>query len=161
VDLSSDDVFDHPFVFMTGHLPVRFSDGEARNLRAYVERGGLVFIDDHSHDIDGAFHRTVVAELERVFGSGALRELPNDHELYRTFFVFEDGPPATPHEMNGWGDGLIHEHLHAIEVGGRIGVLYSNKDYASEWNYHYPNKRFLGLDNTRFAVNIVLYALTR
>ena len=161
VDLSSDDVFDHPFVFMTGHLPVRFSDGEARNLRAYVERGGLVFIDDHSHDIDGAFHRTVTAELERVFGSGALRELPNDHELYRTFFVFADGPPTTPHEMNGWGDGLIHERLHAIDVGGRIGVLYSNKDYASEWNYHYPNKRFLGLDNTRFAVNIVLYALTR
>jgi hypothetical protein len=161
VDLSSDDVFDHPFVFMTGHLPVRFSAAEARNLRAYVERGGLVFIDDHGHDIDGAFHRTVTAELERVFGSGALRELPNDHELYRTFFVFEDGPPTTPHEMNGWGDGLIHEHLHAIDVGGRIGVLYSNKDYASEWNYHYPNKRFLGLDNTRFAVNIVLYALTR
>ena len=161
VDLSSDDVFDHPFVFMTGHLPVRFSDGEARNLRAYVERGGLVFIDDHGHDIDGAFHRTVTAELDRVFGSGAVRELPNDHELYRTFFVFEDGPPATPHEMNGWGDGLIHDHLRAIDVGGRIGVLYSNKDYASEWNYHYPNKRFLGLDNTRFAVNIVLYALTR
>jgi hypothetical protein len=161
VDLSSDDVFAHPFVFMTGHLPVRFSDAEARNLRAYVERGGFVFIDDHSHDIDGAFHRTVVSELARVFGADALRELPNDHELYHTFFVFEDGPPNTPHELNGWGDGLIHEHLHAIEVAGRIGVLYSNKDYSSEWNYHHPNKRFLGLDNTRFAVNIVLYALTR
>jgi hypothetical protein len=77
------------------------------------------------------------AELARVFGADALRELPNDHELYRTFFVFEDGPPNTPHELNGWGDGLIHEHLHAIEVGGRIGVLYSNKDYSSEWNYHH------------------------
>ena len=46
-------------------------------------------------------------------------------------------------------------------MGGRIGVLYSNKDYASEWNYHADNKRFLGLDNTRFGVNIIVYALTR
>jgi hypothetical protein len=161
VDLGTDDLFRQPFVFMTGHLPVRFTDEEARNLRAYVERGGFVFIDDHSHDIDGAFHRTVTAELARIFGPGTLVQLPNDHELYRTFFAFADGPPNTPHELNGWGDGLVHEHLLAVQVNGRIGVLYSNKDYASEWNYHYPNKRFLGLDNTRFAVNIILYALTR
>ncbi|CAN5882940.1 hypothetical protein BH23GEM9_BH23GEM9_26550 [soil metagenome] len=161
VDLGSDELFRQPFVFMTGHLPVRFTDEEARNLRAYVERGGFVFIDDHSHDIDGAFHRTVTAELARIFGAGTLGQLPNDHELYRTFFAFPDGPPNTPHELNGWGDGLVHEHLFAVQVNGRIGVLYSNKDYSSEWNYHHPNKRFLGLDNTRFAVNIILYALTR
>jgi hypothetical protein len=161
VDLAGAELFQHPFVFMTGHLPVRFTDEEARNLRAYVERGGFVFIDDHGHDIDAAFHRTVTAELARIFGADALRRLPNDHELYRAFFVFEDGPPNTPHELNGWGDGLVHEHLFAVMAGSRIGVLYSNKDYSSEWNYHYPNKRFLGLDNTRFAVNIIVYALTR
>jgi hypothetical protein len=161
VDLGSDELFRQPFVFMTGHLPVHFTDAEARNIRAYVERGGFVFIDDHSHDIDGAFHRTVTAELTRIFGPGTLGQLPNDHELYGAFFTFPDGPPNTPHELNGWGDGLVHEHLLAVQVNGRIGVLYSNKDYSSEWNYHHPNKRFLGLDNTRFAVNIILYALTR
>jgi hypothetical protein len=161
VDLGSPLVFRYPFLFLTGHLPVRFTAAEADNLKAYVERGGFIFIDDHNHDIDGAFHRTVTAELARIFGPGALIELPNDHELYRAFFEFEDGPPTTSHELNGWGDGLIHEHLHAIEVNGRIGVLYSNKDYASEWNYHADNKRFLGLDNTRFGVNVIVYALTR
>lgn len=161
VDLASTDVFHYPFLFLTGHLPVRFSDEESRNLRAYVERGGFVFIDDHNHDIDGAFHRTAVAELARIFGPEALTELPNDHELYRAFFEFDDGPPTTSHELNGWGDGLVHEELHAVLVNGRVGVLYSNKDYASEWNYHADNKRFLGLDNTRFGVNVVLYALTR
>jgi hypothetical protein len=161
VDLASRELFRHPFIFLTGHLPVRFTDEESANVLAYVERGGFLFIDDHSHDIDGAFHRTVVAELGRIFGAGALRQLPNDHELYHTFFHFENGPPTTSHELNGWGDGLIHEHLHAILVGGRIGVLYSNKDYASEWNYHHVNKRFLGLDNTRFGVNVIIYALTR
>jgi len=161
VDLGSSEVFQYPFLFLTGHIPVRFTEEESRNLKAYVERGGFIFIDDHNHDIDGAFHRTATAELARIFGSDALQQLPNDHELYTAFFEFPDGPPTTSHELNGWGDGLIHEHLYAIEVDGRIGVLYSNKDYASEWNYHAENKRFLGLDNTRFGVNVIVYALTR
>jgi len=161
VDLASPELFRFPFVYLTGHLPVRFSQQESANLRAYVQRGGFVFIDDHNHDVDGAFHRTATAELRRIFGANALRELPNGHELYRAFFTFADGPPATSHELNGWGDNMVHEHLLRVEVNGRLGVLYSNKDYSSEWGYHYRNKRFLSLDNTRFAVNIVVYALTR
>ena len=161
VDLSSGEVFGYPFLFLTGHLPVHFTSAESANLKAWVERGGLLFIDDHNHDIDAAFHRTVVAELERLFGPGALVELPGDHELYRTFFTFPDGPPTTAHELNGWGDGLVHEALQAVFVGGRIGVLYSNKDYASQWNYHAANKRFNAIDDTRFGVNVIVYALTR
>ncbi len=160
-ELGSSEIFRYPFLFLTGHLPVRFNEVESRNLEAFVRRGGFVFIDDHNHDIDGAFHRTIVGELARIFGPEALQPLPNDHEIYRTFFVFEDGPPTTSHELNGWGDGLVHEELYAIMQDGRIGVLYSNKDYSSEWNYHAANKRFLGLDNTRFGVNILVYALTR
>jgi hypothetical protein len=161
VDLGSPELFRYPFVFLTGHLPVQLSSAEAENLREYVDRGGFLFIDDHNHDIDGAFHRTVTAELRRVFGEDALAALPDEHEIYRSFFVFDDGPPTTSHELNGWGDGLVHEQLFAIERNGRIGVLYSNKDYASEWSYHAANKRFLGLDNTRFGVNVILHALTR
>jgi hypothetical protein len=161
VDLSSPELFKFPFVFLTGHLPVRFSRQESDNLRAYVQRGGFIFIDDHNHDIDGAFHKTATAEINRIFGPGALKPIPNDHELYRSFFVFEKGPPTTSHELNGWGDNLVHEHLFGVEVNGRIGLLYSNKDYASEWSYHYQNKRFVSIDNTRFGVNVIVYALTR
>src|SRR6476661_555794 len=88
-----------------------------------------------------------------------LAELPNDHPLYSSFFKF-DGPPTTSHELNGWGDNLVHKHLLAVERNGRIVVLFSNKDYSSEWNYHPESKRFLTVDNTRFAVNLVVYALT-
>ena len=161
VDLASPELFRFPFVYMTGHLPVRFSRQESTNLKAFVERGGFVFIDDHNHDVDGAFHKTAVAELARIFGPRALRPIPNDHELYRAFFTFPKGPPTTSHELNGWGDNLVHEHLLGIQVNGRIGILYSNKDYSSEWSYHARNKRFQALDNTRFGVNIVVYALTR
>lgn len=161
VDLASEDVFDYPFLFLTGHLPVFFDEAESRNLVAFVERGGFVFIDDHNHDIDGAFHRSVTSELARLFGPERLTPVPNDHELYSSFFSFPEGPPITGHELSGWGDGLIHRELFQIEVDGRIGVLYSNKDYSSEWSYHAVNKRFLAIDNTRFGVNILVYALTR
>jgi hypothetical protein len=159
VPLSSEAVFAYPLVFLTGHLPVRFTTREADVLRKYLERGGLLFVDDHNHDVDGAFHKTVREEIRRV--AGPLVPLPNTHELYRSFFVFENGPPTTSHEMNGWGDNLVHEQLDAVLRNGRISVLYSSKDYSSEWSFHPDNKRFLSVDNTKFAVNLVVYALTR
>jgi hypothetical protein len=88
-------------------------------------------------------------------------QVPNDHALYRAFFHFDEGPPTTSHELNGWGDNLVHKHLQGVVRDGRIAVLYSNKDYSSEWGYHPDNKRFLAVDNTKFAVNVVVYALTR
>lgn len=159
VSLSSRDVFRYPFTYLTGHLPVRFTPAERANLIEYVDRSGFLFIDDHNHDIDGQFHRTVTDELTRA--CGPMIVLPNDHALYRAFFTFSNGPPTTSHELNGWGDNLVHKTLKAVVRDGRIGVLYSNKDYSSEWSYHPENKRFLPVDNTKFAVNLVVYALTR
>ena len=159
VSLSSEEVFQSPLLYLTGHLPVRFTPKESEIMAEYVTRGGMLFIDDHNHDIDGPFHKSVSEEIRRVLG--AMTPLPNNHELYRSFFAFENGAPTTSHELNGWGDNLVHEHLMAVLHNNRIGVLYSNKDYSSEWGYHPDNKRFLSVDNTKFAVNIVVYALTR
>lgn len=161
VGLDSDQLFEHPFVWMTGHLQVRFTDQERRNLVRYVERGGLIVIDDHNHDVDGVFHKTATQEIARAFGPKSLVKLPNNHELYRCFFKFEDGPPATTHELNGWGDNLVHEHLFAVLGGDRIGVLYSSKDYSSEWSFHPDTKKFMSIDPTRFGVNLIVYALSR
>jgi hypothetical protein len=159
VPLSSADLARYPLVYLTGHLPVRFSDAERARLRSYLERGGILFVDDHNHDIDGAFHKTATEEIARTVGR--LVELPNTHPLYSAFFTFPDGPPTTSHELNGWGDNLVHKHLLAVLRRDRIAVLYSNKDYSSEWGYHPDNKRFQSVDNTKFAVNIIVYALTR
>lgn len=159
VPLSSDATWQYPLLYLTGHLPVRFTAREMEVLRKYLDRGGLLFIDDHNHDVDGAFNKTAREEIRRVIGP--LVPLPNTHELYRCFFVFDNGPPTTSHEMNGWGDNLVHEQLDAVVKDGRIRVLFSNKDYSSEWSFHPDNKRFLSVDNTRFGVNLVVYALTR
>jgi hypothetical protein len=131
-------------------------------LRRYLRNGGFMFVDDCNHDVDGTFAKTFESEIKAVLDrpEEALRKLPNQHPLYRAFFKFTDGPPPTSHELNGWGDDIVHDYLKAIEIDGRIGVLYSNKDYGCEWNYDWTNKRFATKDNTRFGVNIIVYALT-
>ena len=160
VALSSDEIFDCPFCYISGHKLVEFDDKERRNFEKYVKNGGFVFADDCNHDIDGLFAKSFEQQMATIFGADALKKIPNDHELYSSFFEFEDGPPTTSYELNGWGDDLVHDYLKAIEINGRIGVLYSNKDYGCEWDYEFKNKRWLAKDNTQFAINIVVYAMT-
>ncbi len=159
VALSDPKMLTAPFCYMAGHKLVEFSPAERRNFERYVRNGGFVMVDDCNHDIDGLFARSFEAQMAKIFGPGAIRELPKSHGIYRSFFTFE-GPPNTALELNGWGDDLVHEYLKGIEVNGRLGVLYSNKDYGCEWDYDWRNKRFLAEDNTKFAVNIVMYALS-
>lgn len=160
VALDSPELFNYPFCYLSGHRLVQFTAQEKRNFEQYVRGGGFVFVDDCNHDIDGLFARSFEEQMRRCFGTGALKKLPNSHPIYSQFFHFKGGPPNTSFELNGWGDDLIHDYLKAIEVKGRIGVLYSNKDYGCEWDYDFRNKRFLAEDNTKFGVNILLYALT-
>jgi hypothetical protein len=158
VPLAGPELFDTAFCYLSGRRLVQFSDRERTHFERYVRRGGFVFVDDCNHDVDGLFAKSFEAQMAALFGPRALARVPNDHPLYRAFFRF-DGPPTTAFELNGWGDDLVHEHLRAIEIDGRIGVLYSNKDYGCEWDYDFRNKRFLAEDNTKFGVNIVAYAL--
>ena len=133
ITADSPELASFPFVFMTGPLRVA-----------------------PSHELV-AGHED---EMRRTFpGSGTLAKIPNSHQLYRSFFTFE-GPPQTSHELNGWGDDMVHDYLRGVERHGRLGVVYSNKDYGCEWDYDWRNKRFRREDNTKFAVNLVVYAMT-
>jgi len=150
-----------PFLFMTGHKLVRFTAGERANLVRFVESGGLLFSDDCNHDIDGLYAKSFEDEARRMFpGPSTLAKIPGAHAIYRSFFKFPDGPPQTGHELNGWGDDMVHDYLRGVERRGRLGVIYSNKDYGCEWDYDWRNKRFRSEDNTRFAVNLVVYCMT-
>jgi len=158
VALSDPKMLEAPFCYLAGHKLVQFTPAERKNFERYVRGGGFVFVDDCNHDIDGLFAKSFEAELARMFGPKALHKIPNNHPVYSSFFHF-DGPPNTGNELNGWGDDLVHDYLKAIEFDGRVRVLYSNKDYGCEWDYDFRNKRWLVIDNTRFAVNIIQYAL--
>lgn len=160
VDLESEAVFDSPFAYLAGHRLVEFTSRERDVFERFVRGGGFLFADDCNHDVDGLFARSFEAQVAAIFGPAALRRIPGDHPLYRAFFTFDDGPPTTSLELNGWGDDLVHDYLRAVEVDGRIAILYSNKDYGCEWDYDFRNKRFLAEDNTRFGVNIIIHAMT-
>lgn len=160
VALDSEELFRYPFCYLSGHRLVQFSAAEKKNFEQYVRGGGFVFVDDCNHDIDGLFARSFEEQMRVCFGAGALKKLPKSHPVYSQFFPFPDGPPNTGFELNGWGDDLVHDYLKGIEINGRLRVLYSNKDYGCEWDYDFRNKRFLAEDNTKFGVNIILYALT-
>ncbi|MEE4244223.1 MAG: DUF4159 domain-containing protein [Kangiellaceae bacterium] len=159
VALSDPAMLAAPFCYLAGHRLVEFTHAERANFETYIKNGGFVLVDDCNHDIDGVFAQSFEAQMAEIFGDDALVKLPNDHQIYSSFFKF-DGPPDTSVELNGWGDDLVHDYLKAIIVDGRIAVLYSNKDFGCEWDYDFRNKRFMYEDNTRFAVNIVIYAMT-
>jgi hypothetical protein len=157
--LNDKNLFRSPICYLSGHKLVEFSSLERDNLHRYIQNGGFLFVDDCNHDIDGLFAKSFEQEIGRIFGQKALQKIPNTHQIYKSFFDFE-GPPTTSFELNGWGDDLVHDYLKAVTVNGRIGILYSNKDYGCEWDYDFRNKRWLAEDNTKFGVNIINYALT-
>jgi hypothetical protein len=150
-----------PFLFMTGHKLVRFNDKEREGLVRYVDNGGLLFSDDCNHDVNGLYAKSFEAEVARIWPDRpVLPKIQSSHALYRAFFRFPEGPPQTSHELNGWGDNIVHDYLRGLERNGRLGIVYSNKDYGCEWDYDWRNKRFRREDNTRFAVNLVVYSMS-
>ena len=140
-----------PFCYLAGHKLVEFNPAERRNFERYVRNGGFVLRRRLQPR-----HRRPVRQVVRGADGGDLRRrgaaeaAEQRIRCTRSFFKF-DGPPATGFELNGWGDDLVHDYLQGIEIDGRLGVLYSNKDYGCEWDYDWRNKRFLAEDNTKFG----------
>ncbi len=153
VDLSSDNLFQYPLIFMTGHGTVNFSDAEAKRLRSYLDNGGFLFIDD-DYGMDGSIRE----ELKKVFPEQEFQELPFDHAIYRVHFTFSHGLPKI-HEHDGKpprGFGLYSND--------RLCVFYAVESNPSDgWadpDVHHdpPAKREAAL---QIGTNIIVYALTR
>ena len=151
VEVGSVDLFNYPFVHMTGHGNVVFSDSDADNLRNYLMAGGFLHIDDN-YGMD-PFVRPA---LKKVFPELELVELPFEHELYRKQkFLFNGGlPKVHKHDDKpAQGFGLIWE--------GRLVVYYSYEtDLGDGWedaSVHNdpPNLRELSL---KMGANLVQYA---
>ncbi|MCH8556101.1 MAG: DUF4159 domain-containing protein, partial [Schleiferiaceae bacterium] len=86
VDVGSNDIFNYPFVHMTGHGNVVFSDADAENLRTYLLAGGFLHIDDN-YGMD-PFIRV---EMKKVFPELDWVELPKNHPIYNQTFSFPEG----------------------------------------------------------------------
>ena len=123
VDVGSTDIFNYPFVHMTGHGNVIFSTEESENLRKYLIGGGFLHIDDN-YGMD----KFVRPEMKKIFPESEFVELPYSHPIYHQTYDFNNGLPKV-HEHDAkpsQGFGLFHE--------GRMVVFYSyESDLGDGW----------------------------
>ena len=117
------DIFDYPFVHMTGHGNVFFSTEEAENLRNYLMSGGFLHIDDN-YGIDQYIRKEIV----KIFPNKELKELPANFPMFSYFYKFPQGMPK------------IHEHdggrpqAFGIFVEDRLVLLYTfETDLGDGW----------------------------
>jgi hypothetical protein len=152
VEVSSDDIFNYPFIFITGHGNIVLSESEVNRLKTYLERGGFIYVDD-----DYGMNKAIRREFDKTFPNQQFIELPFNHKIYHTLYDFEFGPPKTHEHDNKPPQGF------GLFVGKRLAVYYTYESNPSDgWadkNVHNnpENKR---LEALQFGANIIIYALT-
>jgi len=153
VEVGSPELFLYPYVYMTGHGNVVFSDEEAENLRKYLISGGFLHIDDN-YGLD----EFVRIEMKKVFPELEFVELPENHPIYRQKYNFETGLPKI-HEHDGeasQGFGLIYE--------GRLVCFYSfESDLGNGWEDQriHNDPEDVRQKALRMGANIIAYAFTQ
>lgn len=153
VEVGSVELFNYPFVHMTGHGNVVFSDQEAENLRNYLIAGGFLHIDDN-YGIDPY----VRLAMKKVFPELEFIELPFDHPIYRSKFEFKNGLPKI-HKHDGkppQGFGLIWE--------GRLITFYSYEcDLGDGWEDPevHNDPADVRLKALRMGANIISYVFSQ
>ena len=153
VEVGSQNLFNYPFVYMTGHGNVVFSAQEAQNLRNYLIGGGFLHVDDN-YGLDPFFRR----EIAKVFPEYELVELPYSYPIYHQKFSFPDGPPKI-HEHDGkppQGFGIFHE--------GRLVLYYTYEtDLGNGWEDQivHGNPQEVRLKALRMGANILQYVFNR
>ena len=153
IKLTDSNAKQYPYLYMTGHGNIRFSENEIIELRSILNNGGFLHADDN-YGMDKSFRR----EIKKVFPNKEFVELPHDHPIFSSYYNFENGLPK------------IHEHDNkppqalAIYENQKIVILYTyESDLGDGWedaSVHNNNdeKRELAL---KMGVNIIYFALTQ
>jgi hypothetical protein len=152
VDVGSPDLFNYPFVHMTGHGNVVFSNSEIENLRTYLLGGGFLHIDDN-YGMD----EFIRPEIKKIFPNNQLVELPYNHPIFKQTFEFSGLPKIHEH------DGKRAQAFAIIE-DGRIVLLYTYEtDLGDGWedpkvHNNPPEKRMAAL---RMGANILEFVFLK
>ncbi len=151
VTLGDDDLWSVPYIYMTGHGNVAWSDADRATLGRYLRQGGFLHVDDN-YGMDPSIRR----ELARLFPEQSLVEVPLDHPVYHLVYDFPKGIPKI-HQHDGkpaQGFGIF--------LDGRLAVFYSfQTDLGDGWedpevHKDPPDKREASL---RMGVNLFAYAV--
>ena len=153
IKLTTKELRGHPYLYMTGHGNIRFTDEEIIQLREYFMGGGFLHTDDN-YGLNMSFRR----EMKRVFPDRDFVELPHDHPIFHSYFDMPSGLPK------------IHEHdgkppqLFALYNEDRIMVIYSyESDLGDGWEDEevHNNPSALRAAALQMGVNIIYFALTQ
>lgn len=154
VEVGSREIFNYPFIFMTGHGNVVFSQQEVENLRNYLMGGGFLHICDN-YGLD----QFIRPQMKKVFPELDFVELPPQHPIFHQKFDFPAGLPKI-HEHDGkrpQGFALIYK--------GRIVCFYDYEcDLGNGWEDYgtYPgDTQAKRLQALKMGANMVEYALTQ
>ncbi len=153
VEVGSPDLFNYPFVHLTGHGNIVLSENDAVNLRTYLEGGGFLHVDDN-YGLDEYFRR----EIKKVFPNNDLIELPPSHPVFHQKYTFNEGLPK------------IHEHdnkppqAFAIYLEDRMVCLYTyESDISDGWEDEavHNNPPELREKALRMGANIISYVFNQ
>lgn len=151
LSLSDEEIFRYPFLFLTGHGNITFSDEEREHLRTYLANGGFLYADD-DYGLDEAFRR----EIKKIFPEKELQEVPFEHDIYQSFYDIEALPKIHKHDdKEPQGFGLFE--------GDRMILFYSYESNISDgWadpevHRDPPEKRE---EAFKMGINIFIYAIT-
>jgi hypothetical protein len=151
VTLSDDDLWNVPYIYMTGHGNVHWSDRDLATLRRYLQQGGFLHADDN-YGMDVSIRR----ELGRLFPDHPLAEVPFDHPIYHLIYDFPKGIPKIHVHDGKPAQGF------GIFLDGRLAVYYSyQSDLGDGWedpevHHDTPEKREAAL---RMGVNLFAFAV--
>jgi hypothetical protein len=151
--LTDPSLWAQPFIYMTGHGNIKFTEEEVQILRRYLSQGGFLHADDN-YGMDESFRR----EMKRVFPDNELVELPASHPIYHALYDFPGGLPKI-HQHDGkrpQGLGIVQD--------GRVVVYYTfESDLGNGWEdaNRYNNPPEVRESAFRMGVNIFLYAMAQ
>ncbi len=152
VTLTSDRLWDYPYLYITGHGNIKFTEPEIARLREYLARGGFLHVDDN-YGLNESFRR----EIARVFPDRPLVDVPLSHPIYGIVYSFPKGIPKV-HEH----DGKPPRGL-GIFLGDRLAVYYSyESDLGNGWedpSVHGDSPE-IHEAALRMGVNLFVYAVT-
>ena len=153
IKLTDNDAKHFPYLYLTGHGNINFSEDEVISLKSILSNGGFLHADDN-YGMDNSFRR----EMKKVFPNKDLIELPHDHPVFSSYFKFNNGLPK------------IHEHdnkppqAFGIFEKESLVVLYTYEtDLGDGWEDEtvHNNSWELREKSLKMGVNIIYFALTQ
>lgn len=155
VELGSDEVFEHPFAYISEPGEMELTAQEVVNLREFIDRGGFVLVDDFDGPIQMAQFRS---QLLRAFPDRALTPLPPEHVVWRSHTPLEDLQAMSAHVPGG---EITYYGL--FNNDGTLAILAGhNSDLANFWDWYSRGGMPLkpSTDAFRLGTNAVVYSLT-